>query len=40
MQYLLAIQNDESLPSPTPDVLQGLYDQVAQVDADMVSAGL
>ena len=40
MQYLLAIQNDESLPLPAPEVLQGLYDQVAQVDADMVSAGI
>jgi hypothetical protein len=40
MQYLLAIQNDESLPPPSPEVLQDLYDQVAQVDAEMVAAGI
>lgn len=40
MQYLLAIQNDESLPLPAPEVLQGFYDQVAQVDAEMVAAGI
>lgn len=40
MQYLLAIQNDESAPLPDPKVLQGFYDQVAQVDAEMVAAGI
>ncbi|WP_232667079.1 YciI family protein [Pseudonocardia sp. TRM90224] len=40
MQYLLAIQNDESLPPPTEEVLQATVDGVARVSDEMVAAGV
>ena len=40
MQYLLAIQNDESLPVQTEEDLQATMDGVARVSNEMVAAGI
>jgi len=40
MLYLLAVQNDESVPLPTGEILQASFDRVGRVNTEMESAGI
>lgn len=40
MLYMMGVRLDESVPRPTGDDLQAMYDRVGRVNAEMQSAGV